>query len=169
MYFSSIPNIKYDFNDKTYIVKDIFRKAAFVMPVVSEAALTKYYIRDGETPDYIAYKFYNNSYYHWVILLTNNIINVNEEWPKPESRMFEYVEDKYGSGNATETHHYRIVNSNPAIIVDYDAADLSNGVIEAVSNYNYEMQLNEQKRFIKIIKPNLVTGFVRQYVDAMKS
>ena len=43
---------------------------------------TKYVVKDGETYDYIALKFYNNPTYYWLICDANRIIDPMKE-PKP--------------------------------------------------------------------------------------
>lgn len=166
MFFKAMPKIAYKANNKTILTKDIFRRVGLDRKINSKLAVNAYYVKDGETPEMIANNFYSTPKYHWVILSVNEIVNVNEEWPKNQSLLFEYTESKYGQGNALKDHHYRLV-SNKEIIVDYDPAAITAGTIEAVSNLDYEISENESKRQIFILKPEFLAQFVTSYKSLM--
>ena len=57
----------------------------------------QYEITEGQRPDQIAYEYYNDPGLDWIVLLVNNIINVNEDWPLTRDDLREYVSNKYGS------------------------------------------------------------------------
>ena len=117
-YFRELPNLKYAsvFNERTGIdeytlVKNIFRR-----PKVREdfkniiTAFTYYQVNDNERPDQIAEKYYNNPQLDWVILLTNNITDYNNQWPLDNNSLRKYLLDKYGSEEALyDVHHYETV------------------------------------------------------------
>lgn len=90
MFFSIIPNISYDekpisypFSDSDYITaKNFFRRYKLNEEVFSYVVyLQKYTIVDGDRPDTLALKLYGNQFYDWVILLTNNLVNSQYDWP----------------------------------------------------------------------------------------
>lgn len=117
-YFRELPNLKYAsvFNERTGIDDYTLVKNIFKRPKVREdfkniiTAFTYYQIQDGERPDQIAEKYYNNSQLDWVVLLTNNITNYNEQWPLNNDSLYKYLLDKYGSEEALyEVHHYETV------------------------------------------------------------
>lgn len=166
MFFRAMPNMGYKVDGKTVSVKDIFRRVGLDRQINSTLALEAYYIDDGETPDILANNKYGSSTYHWVILTVNDIVNPFEEWPRRTAELFDYTESKYGAGNALLDHHYRLTE-NTDIIVDYDAVKISDGDIEAVSNYDYELQLNEDKRQIFLLKTDFLAGFIKSYKDLM--
>lgn len=167
MYFKKMPALLYPTKTSQIITKDIFRRVAMDKKINTKVALSSYYVENGNTPENLSYNLYGSSQYHWVILIVNNIVSVNGEWPKDEANMFAYVENKYGTGNATEVHHYRIANSSPEIIVDYDAAKLTAGTHVSVTNYDYEIELNESKRQIQILKPQYLKDFITTYKKLM--
>ena len=117
-YFRELPNLKYAsvFNERTGIdeytlVKNIFRR-----PKVREdikniiTGFTYYQIKDNERPDQIAEKYYKDSGLDWIILLTNNITNLNEQWPLDNDSLHKYLLDKYGSEEALyDVHHYETI------------------------------------------------------------
>lgn len=114
-YFRELPNIKYSsiFSgnrptvDST-LVKNIFKRPKIREDILgSVTAFEYYYVRDGERPDQIAKKYYNDSELDWVVLITNNITNLNEQWPLDNRSFYNYLIDKYGSEEAlNEPHHY---------------------------------------------------------------
>jgi len=79
MFFKSMKGLLYPIHDNQIVVTDIFKRVGLKKPAVGKLALEKYYIDDGNTPEDIAKIFYNNVYYHWVILVVNDIVNVYEE------------------------------------------------------------------------------------------
>jgi hypothetical protein len=114
-YFRELPNIKYasifdggrPSKDST-LVKNIFKRPKIRSDIKDKiTTFYNYTIRDGERPDQIAKKIYNNPELDWLILITNNITNVNEQWPLDNSSFYSYLLDKYGSEEALlEVHHY---------------------------------------------------------------
>jgi hypothetical protein len=166
MFFKAMPKISYKTGDKTILTKDIFRRVGLDRKKNNKLAVNAYYIKDGETPDMLANNFYGSSKYHWILLIVNDIVSVNEEWPKNQELMFTYTESKYGIGNASLDHHYRLT-SDISIIVDHDADAITDGTIEAVSNLDYELQLNEEKRQIFVLKPEFLAEFIVSYKSLM--
>ena len=166
MFFKAMPKISYKTGDKTILTKDIFRRVGLDRKKNNKLAVNAYYIKDGETPDMLANNFYGSSKYHWILLIVNDIVSVNEEWPKNQELMFTYTESKYGIGNASLDHHYRLT-SDISIIVDHDADAITAGTIEAVSNLDYELQLNEEKRQIFLLKPEFLAEFIVSYKSLM--
>jgi hypothetical protein len=166
MFFKAMPRIGYKVDGKTVSTKDIFRRVGLDRKYNNRLALDSYYVRDGETPDIVANNVYGSSNYHWVILTVNNIVNPYEEWPRKEAELFDYTESKYGVGNALLDHHYRLT-SNTDIIVDYDSTKIADGDIEAVSNYDFELDLNQSKRQIYLLKTDYLAGFVTNYKKLM--
>jgi len=166
MFFKAMPKISYKVNGETVNTKDIFQRVGLDRKLTSRAALEAYYVKNGETPDIIANNFYGSSNYHWIILTVNDIVNTNEEWPKRQEEIFAYTESKYGVGNSGKDHHYRLAD-DITIIVDYDAVGIANGSIEAVSNIDYEVDENEKKRQIFILRNEFLAGFINKYKSLM--
>ena len=90
MYFSLVPNIEYDekpikypFSESDYVVaKNFFRRFTVNEDVFSYAVLfNQYTIIEGERPDTIAERAYGDPFYDWVVLITNNMVNAQYDWP----------------------------------------------------------------------------------------
>jgi len=166
MFFKAMPRLSYKAGDKTILSKDIFRRVGLDRRINSKLALQAYYVKDGETPEMLANNFYSTSKYHWILLTVNDIVNVNEEWPKSQALLYDYAQLKYGTENILNDHHYRLT-ANTSITVDYDATAINDGTIQAVSNLDYEIDENEKKRQIYILKPEFLAQFVTNYKSLM--
>ena len=154
-------------NGETKTITDIFRRVSVDMFSNNYAILQEVTIPDGFTPEHVADKFYGRADYHWVILVMNEIVDVRKEWPMFDADLIEYAKKKYGPTGIYEVHHYRTTDGDK-LIVDYDAADLANGVIEAVTNLQHEEELNYAKREIKILRPEYLAEFISAYTNLVR-
>lgn len=90
--------------------KNIFRRAKIRDDIFQSAvAFNKYQIVGEERPDQIAEKIYGSPQYDWVVLLSNNIINLREEWPLSDSEFNNYITTKYTEAELSAVHHYETV------------------------------------------------------------
>jgi len=166
MYFRAMPKIIYPLPDGSFeSAKDIFNRIGFRSTPKGRLALESYYIEEGDTPDIVSHRFYGNHLYHWLIFFVNDITNPYEEWPKNNIQLDEYVKNKYGNGNENAVHHYVIAGTDT--VVDYDAAKVTSGEYSEVSNYDYEIELNDEKRQIALVPSEFVGDFVNQYKRLM--
>ena len=164
MYFDSLPKIAYPYDKqkKQTILPDIFRRAILDKFFKNRAILERYYVKDFETPEILAHKLYGRSEYHWIILLANDIIDVQREWPISQEELVTYVNDKYGANNSSSIHHW-VLKEDKSIIVDWDAQQELDNKIESVTNLDYETDLNEQKRQIIIPPAEQIEQIVETY------
>lgn len=150
-YFEKVPEITY----KGKKIKDITRRIVVRDKIKENIELYEpYIVKDGETPETIAFDFYGNSNYHWIIILMNNIIDPFYDWILSEQEVLSLTEKNYDDIRAV--HHYedndgRIVHSS-----DPEATP--------ITNIEYERALNEQKREIKIIKPIYLDEIEKEYL-----
>lgn len=117
-YFREIPNFEYianfpnqSFNTDYVVAKNIFKRAKLREDIASAVTAFEYYqIIDNERPDQVAAKVYDNPELDWVILITNNITNINQQWPLDNNSFYKYLIDKYGSEEElSKIHHYETV------------------------------------------------------------
>ena len=122
-----------------------------------------YDVVDGETPEMIAHKYYDNPELHWTILVANDIIDYYEDWPMSVQRFEEYVKDKYA--NPQGVHHYEISQTSgdatKTINVGMNTTDYESASV--ISNYTYEQRLQDDKRQIRLISPRFITQFVEEF------
>jgi hypothetical protein len=69
----------------------------------NSAAFYKYVIKDSDTPEAIADKYYGDSERHWIVLMFNDIIDPQFDWPLQYSSFIEYVDSKYTANGAANT------------------------------------------------------------------
>ena len=183
-YFKKIPDFEYvsrlpDAKISDYIrVKNLFKKGYLKEDIFQDLTLfTKYQVQGNERPDNVAYKIYNDPSLDWIVLLSNNIINIQTEWPMPQYELDRYLLDKYGSyEKLNETHHYEtieITNSSGVKIVEegltvdsdfsvtfydwmIDSLETKSGITNPVTNYEYEMKKEDEKRNIFLLKSDYV-------------
>jgi hypothetical protein len=141
-----------------------------------ETMCFRYTIKDGELPQLLSKQFYNSPDYDWTILYINKIANINAEWPLKSVELLNYVTAKYGSANIYATYGYLKLPEN--VFMDQafmnsrysiDNTKYSDWQPVPVTNYDYEDSINEQKRFIYIIKPENLTTFVSNFNAALVS
>lgn len=164
MYFKEFPTIPYEYNiggkQKIMLVTDITRNVRFRKEVLSNITLyDEYDIVDGETPEIIAEKVYGSSEYHWVVMLVNSRFDYIEDFPLNIERLEVHIKDKYGEDNIYETHHY--VDTRGFVVND------DHPEAQPVSNYDYEVSVNESKRRIKLISNDLLKTILNNYRDLM--
>ena len=189
MYFSIIPNlaydekpIKYPFSKSDYVTaKNFFRRYKVNENVFSSAVyFNKYAIRDGERPDSLANRFYGNQFYDWVILITNNMVNAQYDWPMQNYELYKVLEQEFDDPYS-QINHYEIKEAMghyaAGLHVDkafYDGTHklnidgvvtLKNGneiasPITVAEHYHVE---NEKKREIFLLKQNYVQSFVDDF------
>ena len=162
MYFKQFPKIFYPTGTTQTLVPDIFRRVHLDKFFKNRTNLFGYYVTDGMTPELVAKQQYGSTFFHWIVLLTNDIVDVEREWPKGSNDLIDYVKDKYGSNNSTDVHHY-VLTSDKTIVVDWDATKAVDGTYTAVTNTQYEEDLNEKKSQIYLIRPELVTAIRKQF------
>lgn len=160
MYFNNFPKIYYDFEingtRQLKIVADITKNVRFRQELLAGITLyDEYDIKDGETPEIIAEKVYGSAQYHWIIMLVNERYDYIEDFPVTSYYLDKIVTQKYGAGHEYDTHHY--VDTNGFIV------DQWNPEATSVSNFQYEDDLNESKRRIKLISKSMVADIVKNY------
>jgi len=90
MYFRQFPTISYlnfkniaKLYDLDVLSRNILKRVSFTAGLKEQAGLFyDYDVEDGETPEILSDRIYGTPYYHWILLLFNDIIDPYEEWPK---------------------------------------------------------------------------------------
>lgn len=104
-YFDGVPNFDYidrnpsSQNISDYLtVKNLFKRGKIRDEIFGKSDFFETYIIEGdERPDQVAYQVYDDETLDWVVLLSNNILNVNTEWPLTQYAFDRYLLEKYGS------------------------------------------------------------------------
>jgi hypothetical protein len=185
-YFRRVPNFEYvnrlpdakigDYN----IVKNFFKRGKLREDIFQDLSFfTKYQVEGDDRPDNVAFKVYGDSNLDWLILIANNVVNIQTEWPLPQNDFDRFVLDKYGDYETLYSgiHHYEtteVTNSQGVVIVpaglqvasdytvtyyDYFIDSLVNvrDAVIPVTNYEYEENIENNKRNIFVLKPAYIS------------
>ena len=189
MFFNIVPNIEYDekpisypFSESDFVVaKNFFRRYKINDDVFQFAVFfKKYTIKDGERPETLAEKIYGNQFYDWVILLTNNMVNAQYDWPRTNYEIYKMVEEEFDDPYS-EISHYEIKETighyQAGLHVDktfYDSThklningsvQIKNGneIASPITVAEYYQEENEKKREIYLLKSRFLEPFVKDF------
>ena len=199
-YFRKLPNLDYPTLLKTkqsntdYVeTKNLFRRVKIREDLFSNfVVFDQYKIIGDERPDNVAEKVYGDDNLDWVILMSNNIIDVKNEWPMTQSDLNTYINEKYTQKELTHIHHYETIDfrdrNNQLLVPAGKVVDESftieyylgesglrnNGQlktaspIRSVNNYENEVEINDKKRTINVIKEDVLGLFLKDFNKIMK-
>jgi hypothetical protein len=213
-YFNYFPKTFYS-NDNTSTgldsVTNIIARFGFEQSLKNNSsAFYKYQIQESDTPEIIAHKYYGSAERHWIVLLFNDIIDPQFDWPLKYDILINFVDAKYTANGAANTTvqtglawamstnniqaYYKIVTKtdidNVTLIekIQVDANTYANVstssttitlqsgdvITQAVTKekktyYDYEMEENESKREITLIKSDFVKEIEKEFKKVIKS
>jgi hypothetical protein len=197
-YFNNFPTTYYTNNNLNNnhldVVTDITKRIAFEESFKDNSSLyLDFLISDEDTPEVVAHKYYGDVEKHWAILMMNNIIDPQFDWPLRQRDLPNYIKSKYASkaaanqtglewAQANIKSYYRIetktvvstgqetitkteIDSNTYtnLIESTHTYQLQDGknlsfiiTKEVEYYYDYEINLNEEKRKIKILRKEYI-------------
>lgn len=193
-YFRELPDLDYqsflsdvESNDQYIRVKNLFRRNKLREDFHNIFTLfDKYQIVEGARPDTVAEELYGSAELDWVVLLTAGITNVRNEWPLSNRDLYNFVSTKYGQTNINEIHHYEtkeikdstgrlIMSAGKVVDVDFSLSyydpllsnyvtKSGNDLVDGITNYIYEVKLNDEKSSIYLLKP----GYIQEFLNDMR-
>ena len=192
-YFRQLPELDYPSlaNDRKSAydyqkVKNIFKRAVIRDDLFDEVvAFTKYSVVGDERPDQVAYNFYGDSGLDWVVLTTNNIVHVRDEWPMGNQDFLTYLNAKYTAEQLSNIHHYetklirdsrgRLIQPEGLIVpAGHSISFLDNGALRTESQLTsftfleHENNMNDKKRDIDILRPEYLSVFLENFAEIME-
>ena len=192
-YFRKLPDLDYPslLNDRAGSSDTIRVKNLFKRPVVRQdyfdrfIVFTKYKIVGDDRPDNVAEKLYGSASLDWIILVSNNIIDIKNDWPLTEYDLNVYLNEKYTEQQLVKIHHYetiefrdlnnqlitpagKVVDEN--FTVEYLKGSQIKRVspIRSISYFEWEVQKNDSKRNINVPKNELVSSMISDFEKMMK-
>jgi len=196
-YFRNLPKVAYtDKNKVTTVYTNLLARVSFIPEMLSNGLnFYLYDVQDGDTPEIVAHKYYNDVSRFWIVLYCNEMMDPQWDWPLSYAQFNNYVEDKYGN-NLNGVHHYEkvitktsrqtvndqtvvekhvisgeeflsLLYGNPYGIGPLKTFELPTGFVDvsiqpaSITNYEYELELNENKRTIKLLN--------KLYADQLES
>jgi hypothetical protein len=200
-YFNYFPKTAYTLDNKSTGIESITKitsRFSFEEKLKeNSAAFYKYSIKDSDTPEIIASKYYGGSERHWIVLMFNDIVDPQFDWPLEGRTLIEYIDKKYEpnianteftsglswSKSLSNIHsYYKVVTRTSSVDGTITVENLQvdsntyqnipdNTTIYTLENnttiteeiskisktyYDYEIEENEKKRNIKLLKSDFV-------------
>ena len=182
-YFRELPDLFYQSplstrnSSREYVrVKNLFRRVKLRDDLQNVFTLfNKYEIPFGYRPDNVAEEVYGSSELDWVVMLTAGIVNLHDQWPLSNSELYRYAENKYGDDlNAVRFYETTEVKDASGRLVLPKGKVVHSGFtipnpanpstnlspVTGISNYEYEVRLNEDKRLIYILKADYLQAYL---------
>lgn len=195
-YFKSLPLISVTNGINSQVYRNLMTRLS-VKPSVLKNPLVyySYDIKDGDTPEIIAHKYYGDSYRYWIVLFSNEYLDPQWDWPMKSQALEQYIVDKYVALgiSPTDTKSYqKIITQHNSVTgetttntveisqEEYDTLSTSNdsysfaGETVSVSitkkiqtYYEYELELNEAKRNIKLLNRDYVSQLESEFTSLL--
>ena len=172
MYFTNFPCIVYDsVGDGNFkIVTNLLKRVALRSKVRTNTLLYDTYdVKEGETPEMIADKLYDDPELHWVILFVNNITDRYHQWPMNFGQFNAFIADKYS--NIDAVHHYEISQTSGDTSIKIDIGTDTTGYSEAdlttVTNREFEEERQDKLRQIRLLDRSYIEQFVQEFETLM--
>ncbi len=194
-YFRNVPDFNYvsrlsgQKSISDYVtVKNLFKRVKIRDEIFQDLTyFTKYKVVGEDRPDTVAMKVYGDSRYDWLVLLANNVMNVETEWPMSQESFANYMIRRYGSEeNFSNIHHYvtkeirdsvgRVISrAGFEVPLSYTTNYFDNQTKTqvtttdnkvAVTNYEYEESREDAKRNIFVIKSNYL-AVIKNDIDEL--
>ena len=184
--FSRFPKISYPTEiSPSGVCTDIYQCTNIMVGVKFREILNSdrydfypYIIRDGDRPDIIAHKYYGSPDYTWIIFYANDIMNPLYGWPLTQREFVAYLKNKYAADGAavnktamayvqSTVHHY--LNAN-GYEIDYTSwLDLTTSERSSKTIYEWEMDVNEEKRPIRLLEARHINTVLAEFRELMKT
>ena len=158
-YFADFPVIEYGGK----IARNIIARPGIKDQLMnSPTAFYDYVVEDGQRPDQIAYLYYDDPQLVWLIFLANNIVDPYYDWPLTQNQFGDFLISKYGTVAAAQAKILHYKHKTKGTLITKETYDLNAtfgkivaGQYSPVYAYDYENDLNEAKRTIKLIDARL--------------
>ena len=136
----------------------------------------QYRLKDSDTLAHLSRTIYNTPNHWLLIVLMNDMVNVDEAWPIPEREFSKWFHTEFPDNRYSDILHYVDPHGNvqdPEAYVDLgEALNVKDAIsklgLKPVTFYEYYYQINEDKRMIKILLPEFVTGLVKQLEGVLR-
>ena len=132
----------------------------------------KYDVVVGEKPEDVAFKYYGDAQYHWVVLMVNNVTDRYYGWPMDQAQFAEYLTDKYGAGSEDSVHHYELAQTSgkTTSIDESHMLEVNSDTDGAttITNREYEERVQNDLRQIRLLDEKYLTSFTEEFFALIK-
>ena len=175
MYFSQFPLMVYDLKgDKKFkLLPDILRRVKLRAGLsASRFVFDKYNVKENENPEDVAFKYYGDPTYHWVVLMVNNITDRYYQWPMNQADFADFLTDKYGAGNEDATHHHELAQTSgkTTSIDDSHMLEVNSDTDGAttITNREFEERQQNKLRQIRLLEDKYLDAFTEEFFALIK-
>lgn len=188
-YFESTPRISVtDKYGNSVIYRNIMARLSIIPAVLKNPLLYyEYDVQEGDTPEIVAYKYYGDVNRYWIVLFSNQMMDPQWDWPLDYRNLVSYIEDKYENpegihsyqkvitltnllDNITTVNTYNISQAEyNSTIEETKTFEMSSGDViyqvekKSLSNYEYEVELNDTKRSIKLLNRDYASQLEQEF------
>jgi len=187
-YFRELPDLNYQSplsrrtsSDEYVKVKNLFRRIKLRDDLQNIfTVFDKYQIADGARPDTVAEELYGRADLDWVVIISAGIVNIRNDWPLSDRDIYRFSEEKYGIQHLSDIKYYettevkdsqgrlilpagKVVDKTFTIPNPSNALDTLNPVA-GITNYEYEVMKNNEKRGIYVLKK----VYLQQFLNDMR-
>ncbi len=188
-YFESTPRISVtDKYGNSVIYRNIMARLSIIPAVLKNPLLYyEYDVQEGDTPEIVAYKYYGDVNRYWIVLFSNQMMDPQWDWPLDYRNLVSYIEDKYENpegihsyqkvitltnllDNITTVNTYTISQAEyNSTIEETKTFEMSSGDViyqvekKSLSNYEYEVELNDTKRSIKLLNRDYASQLEQEF------
>ena len=155
--------------NKTYkLLPDILRRVKLRSSLASSRfVFDKYNVKEGEKPEDVAFKYYGDAQYHWVIMMINNLTDRYYEWPMTQADFADFLTDKYGAGSEDAVHHYELAQTSGATssIDESHMLEVNSDTDNATSISNRQFEERQQDKFrqIRLLDEKYLDSFTEEF------
>ena len=138
----------------------------------SRFVFDKYNVKEGEKPEDVAFKYYGDAQYHWVIMVVNNITDRYYGWPMTQPDFEDFLTDKYGAGSEDAVHHYELAQTSGATTSSDEShmlevnSDTDNAT--SISNRQFEERNQNEIRQIRLLDERYLDAFTEEFLALIK-
>ena len=155
-------------DEKYKLLPDIMRRVKLRSGIAAgRFVFDNYDVKNGERPEDIAFKYYGDAEYHWVVLLVNNVTDRFYDWPLTQPQFDAFLTDKYGKGSEDAVHHYELAQTSGATTSRDDShmlevnSDTDNAT--SISNRQHEERIQDKNRQIRLLDKRYLSQFVEEF------
>jgi hypothetical protein len=192
-YFESTPKISVtDKYGNSVMYRNIMARLSIIPSVLKNPLIYyEYDVQEGDTPEIVAYKYYGDVNRYWIVLFSNQMMDPQWDWPLDYRNLVSYIEDKYQDPtgihsyqkiitltnlleNTTTVNTYTISESEyDDIVEETRTIEMSSGNVvyqlqkKSLTNYEYEVELNDSKRSIKLLNRDYASQLEQEFQALM--
>ena len=160
-------------NNNYKLLPDILKRVKIRSGIASSRfVFDKYNVKEGEKPEDVAFKFYGDAQYHWVIMMINNITDRFYGWPMTQADFIDFLTDKYGAGSEDSVHHYELAQTS-GVTTSIDNSHMlevnsDESGATTITNREYEERQQDRLRQIRLLDEKYLTSFTEEFFALIK-